>query len=46
MEGHLSSALCLPSPEAYADGVPAQDFPVKAAGRRGQPSVIEKELGP
>jgi hypothetical protein len=37
MEEHLSSALCLPSPEAYADGVPAQDFPVKAPAGEGNP---------
>jgi len=32
------SVLCLLSSEAYADGVPEQDFPVKAASRSGNAS--------
>jgi len=38
MQDFLSSVLCLLSPEAYADGVPEQDFPVKAASRSGNAS--------
>jgi hypothetical protein len=46
------SVLCVSQEEAYADGVPQQDLPVKVASRSspvgtsGQGSVTEKEVRP